>query len=196
MKSVYESQGSFWPFNLLGDLFGEGISISKMSAQEMDFIVRYVLELALPPRNEAIVRMRYEKGLSAAEIGELYGISTQQVLTILDSAFQVLRKPKCTQQLKLMPPEREHSSKETFPSSDIEKLNLKTRLKNSLLRKGICSLEELMETDVQSLLKIRGIGAVGIKDIAEALESLGLDSSHLQADDSDHSAINTIKNRV
>jgi len=183
MKNPYESQCVVWPFNLLSDLFGEEVCSGQMAAREMEYVVRYVLELALAPRNEAIVRMRYEKGLSAVEIGEQYGIPAQQVSAILERAFRTLQKPKYALRLKQMPQERESFVKKTSPQSDIEKLNLKTRLKNSLLRKGICSVETLMETDLQSLMKIRGIGAVGVADIITALEELGLDSSHLRMND-------------
>ena len=180
MKNSCESQCIVWPFNLLTDLFGEEVCSRQTAAQEKEYIVRYVLGLALAPRNEAIVRMRYEKGLSTAEIGERYRISAQQVSAILERAFRTLQKPKYALRLKQMPQQQEDSGKEVSPQSGIEKLNLKTRLKNSLLRKGICSVEELMETDLQSLMKVRGIGAVGIADIAKALEDLGLDSSHLR----------------
>lgn len=182
MENTYTCRPVNWPQNLLLDLFPDGKNsmCETVSPPEMEVIVKYVLEIALSPRDEAILRMRYEKKLSLAEIGSQYALSHQRICQILKDALETLRTPTYAERLKRPSQEKPDLVESIDGTSGIHVLGLRKRLSNSLLQHGISTISHLMETDQKSLCKMRGIGKIGVSDIINALTSYGFDSSHLQ----------------
>src|SRR5262249_34343691 len=61
--------------------------------QERDArLVRRPLLTALPPRDELIVRLRFEKDMTQAEIGKVIGVSQMQVSRLLRRALKRLHE--------------------------------------------------------------------------------------------------------
>lgn len=62
-----------------------------------------VLDAALDERQQKVLRMRYEQGLTYREIGEVFGVGAERVRQIKVSALNELREPKYYLQLCAVP---------------------------------------------------------------------------------------------
>lgn len=62
-----------------------------------------ILEAALDERQQRVIRMRYEQGLTYREIGEVFGIGSERVRQIKVSAVYTLREAKYYLYLRATP---------------------------------------------------------------------------------------------
>lgn len=104
-----------YPQNLVCDVMGGSVPADALPP-DLEASVGYVLENLMDQCEAFMLVLRYMHGLTCREIGEYYGLSSQQCRQVIDRALRRIRHPlrfKCLKdgiaQTHPLPPRRENS---------------------------------------------------------------------------------------
>ncbi len=171
-KAVFELP---YPWNLLltinEDVFSDRpIAIEDISQDTFDGLF-YVLKM-LSEREQEMVRLRFEEGLTFTKIGEAFGVSLERARSIVHYAMRKIRKPDMFAYLK-------YGRQGNLARLQLIEEKKRNKRKGELINLNTASLEEMAEQlghraaagiyeyrklfggfqDVGELQRARGVGA-------------------------------------
>lgn len=191
-----------YPSNLYFDIFG-GIEYRKYlnNRNNLELVRDVMLAInAYPGRVElklrafSILEYRYRDKMSLNEIGDIVGLSSTTVETIIIKTLRICRTPgnavakglpgnetKEQREDRLTSERLTEKFKEiqrivdtelqTNGQTPIEELDLSVRAYNCLKRAGIDTLSQLIRLEEKDLLKIRNLGKKCLKEVKSVLNS-------------------------
>lgn len=186
MKKIKTGFEDYYPFNILKDLSFDEEEIRKYS---YDSIIS-VLQKGLTEREQLVLQLRYEKGLTLDACGNEIGVQRERARQIICKALRKLKNPKYIKRMKPCSyEEREELINEiiklqlkTTPflkekATFIESLDLSVRSYNCLRRADIETVQDILDyLDRDGTLRhIRNLGRKSIKEIYNKLSDLGFE---------------------
>lgn len=99
-----------WPFNLWADILNspQCAQTAEKDTEQTAAVLYWpnldnVLAAALDDRQQKVIRMRYERGMTLAMIGDALGCSQERVRQIILRSLRRLREPQYFQRLTAIP---------------------------------------------------------------------------------------------
>lgn len=158
-----------YPTNLIDAVFGGSKTIV---AVDVNRISEWLENLSY--REKAVVKMRYEDGMTLEEIGKEFGVTRERIRQIDAKALRKLRHPsyaKIVACISLV----EHNEKMEQKQEEIDSLSRRYRELRAYTKK----LHEAIAEEIPSLTKVLSAlpEAPGTEDLADMkIEALGLSS--------------------
>lgn len=151
-----------YPQNLLQDVFG--------TTDNLKTDIESILAKLLNPRQIEIINLRYKNNLSYMAISKKYNLTRERI-----------RQLKCKIHFKMRTNSRLFKTnigdiQLTYCDNhniSIDELILSKKPLRALKRANINYVHQIIETPDEELIKIRGLGAGGIKEINEKIRDLG-----------------------
>lgn len=151
-----------YPQNLLQDVFG--------TTDNLKTDIESILAELLNPRQIEIINLRYKNNLSYMAISKKYNLTRERI-----------RQLKCKIHFKMRTNSRLFKTnigdiQLTYCDNhniSIDELILSKKPLRALKRANINYVHQIIETPDEELIKIRGLGAGGIKEINEKIRDLG-----------------------
>ena len=198
-KTAIEADG--YPDNLVMVIFTNSERDKHFEASDIDSRIYNLtqdqidgLEWAIGSLKEKrasdIILGHYRDGKTYAELAKELGISSSRVAQIRISAIRKLRHPSKSQAIlrgyKAWVACKEQSETilvgeikaKPITERSIDALALSVRPYNALRRAGIDTIGDLVKYSLEELMYIRNIGTLGIKEIVENVDRLGLEFTY------------------
>ena len=159
-----------YPVNLLRDIYA-GEPLPNHMTEHFDSALQKVLG-ELPERSKDVIVFRYRDGMTYRQAGEQIGVSPERARQIIRRGLRILRNNRCR---GLLDGKSERELRNGITGTRDMKLSV--RVVNSLARKGIFTLNDILAIPPNEMREIRNLGKRSYDEIVNKLEELGYDVS-------------------
>lgn len=132
-----------------------------------------VLSEKISERDLIIIKIRFEDGggASYAYIGRMFNLSPSRVRQIINRQRQIIKSDSTKNLLTC------NGKKYISNDDSIGTLDLSIRPYNCLMRANIRTINDLINSDLDRLLKIRNLGRKSLKEVVDKVHQYGLKMS-------------------
>lgn len=177
-----------YPYNLITTIIDESVwELNLPTEMTEDHLAGLEYAISqLDDREQKIIRLRYEKRQTFAQIGELFNISVNRASQVARKALRKLYHPKNlkyykygleghkVRQAEFEEAERKRAYTDKVMATTIYDLDFSVRTFNNLIRANCGNVGDLVALSEEDILNLKNMGKKQLAEVALKLKTLGL----------------------